>query len=111
MIFLEENADNAVLQSSPEVIDKLRSLHPEPANIYPNTLLQGPLPLVSPAHFNNITEQEILKAAQQTKGSGGPSLLDAKQWKRMLCSKHFKAENKSFELYQLLQDVDVSNPA
>ena len=35
-----------------------------------------------------------MKAAQQTKGSGGPSFLDAKQWKRMLCSGHFRAENK-----------------
>ena len=35
-----------------------------------------------------------MKAAQQTKGSGGLSFLDAKQWKRMLCSGHFRAENK-----------------
>ena len=44
--------------------------------------------------INSITEQEILKAAKQTKGSGGPSLLDAKQWKRLICSNHFKVENK-----------------
>ena len=94
MKYLDENAENAVLQSTPEVIEKLRTLHPQPGRIYPETLLQGPLPLVSTAHFNNITEEEIMKAAQQTKGSGGPSHLDAKQWKRMLCSNHFKAENK-----------------
>ena len=28
------------------------------------------------------------------KGSGGPSLLDAKQWRRILCSKHYKSEGK-----------------
>ena len=94
MKYLEDNTENAVLQSTPEVIEKLRALHPEQSEILPNTLYQGPLQMVSRAHFNNITEAEILKAAQQTKGSGGPSLLDAKQWKRMLCSGHFKAENK-----------------
>ena len=35
-----------------------------------------------------------MKAVNQTKGSGGPSLLDAKQWRRMLSSKQFKKEGK-----------------
>ena len=35
-----------------------------------------------------------MKAAKQVKGSGGPSLLDAKQWRRILCSKHYKSEGK-----------------
>ena len=94
MKILDENTENGVLRSTPEVIEKLRLLHPEQSEIQADTLYQGPLPVTSTAHFNSITEQEILKAAQQTKGSGGPSLLDAKQWKRMLCSGHFKAENK-----------------
>ena len=92
--FLDENANNAVLKPSPEVIKKLKTLHPEPSQILPGTLLQGPLNEVSPAHFNSITEQEIMKAAQQTKGSGGPSLMDGKQWKRILCSSHFRCEGK-----------------
>ena len=98
MKFLDENAENAVLQSTPQVIQKLRTLHPEQSDILPNTLYQGPLEKTSHAHFNNINEQEILKAAQQTKGSGGPSLLDAKQWKRMLCSGHFKVESKELRV-------------
>ena len=92
--FLDENAVNSVLQPSPEVVAKLRTLHPDAVDISPDTLIQGPLEISSPAHFNNITEQEILKAAQQTKGSGGPSMLDAKQWRRILGSGHFKPENK-----------------
>ena len=92
--FLDENAENAVLHPTPEVIEKLKSLHPEPMNIFPGTLFQGPLNEVSSAHFNSITEQEIEKAARQTKGSGGPSQMDAKQWKRILCSAHFKTEGK-----------------
>ena len=39
-------------------------------------------------------EEEIEKAARKTQGSGGPSQLDANQWKRMLCSGHFKNESK-----------------
>ena len=95
MKFLEENSENTVLQPTPEVIEKLKALHPEPSCILPETLIQGPLVEVSPAHFNTITEQEIMRAAKQTKGSGGPSLMDAKQWKRILCSSHFKAESKN----------------
>ena len=35
--FLDENAENAVLKPTPEVVEKLQSLHPEPADILPNT--------------------------------------------------------------------------
>ena len=62
--------------------------------ILPNTLIHGPLEEISSMTFNCINEQNILKAANQVKGSGGPSLLDAKQWRRILCSKHYKSEGK-----------------
>ena len=94
MKFLDENSANTVLKPTAEVINKLRSLHPDAAEIQPNSLYEGPLELVSSAHFNNITEQTILKAATHTQGSGGPSLFDAKQWKRMICSNQFKTEAK-----------------
>ena len=92
--FLDENAEDAVLQSSETVIKKLKLLHPPAAEIQPNTLLEGPVNQVSPTKFSTIDEQEIMKAANQIKGSGGPSLLDAKQWRRILCSKQFKGEGK-----------------
>ena len=80
--FLDENADNSVHKSTDEVIAKLRTLHPEPHEILPITLIGGPLEEpISPAHFNNITEEEIEKAAKKTKSAGGPSLCDASQWK------------------------------
>ena len=94
MKFLDENADNTVLHPTPQVVEKLKTLHPEPAEIFSETLIQGPLNRVSTAHFNNITEQEIMNAARQTKGSGGPSMMDGKQWRRLLCSSHFKAKAK-----------------
>ena len=42
-----------------------------------------------------ITEASILKAAMHTHGSGGPSQLDADQYRRILCSKRFKPEAKN----------------
>ena len=92
--FLDEQAENSVLSSTPEVIQKLQSLHPASEDILPNTLFQGPLNEINPAIFYSIDEDEILKAAKSTNGSGGPSLMDAKQWRRMLCSNHFKVEGK-----------------
>jgi len=76
------------------VINKLKLLHPPAAEIHPNTLIEGPVNKVSPSKFSTIDEQEIMKAANQIKGSGGPSQLDAKQWRRILCSKQFKVEGK-----------------
>ena len=92
--FLDENAENAVLQPTAEVIAKLRTLHPEQSEISPGTLLHGPLEEVSSGYFNNITEQNIQKLARQTKGAGGTSMMDSRQWKRLLCSSHFKTESK-----------------
>ena len=57
--------------------------------------MQGPLRSnVDSIHFAAIDDQMILKAAMQTKGSSGPSHVDSDQFRRMLCSSHFKAEGK-----------------
>ena len=87
--FLESNSSNSIHKPTEQVITKLLALHPEAAEIQPESLMQGPLQPISMAHFNCINEQSILKAAKYTHGSGGPSLLDAKQWKRILCSNQF----------------------
>ena len=91
---LDENAENAVLKPTPEVVAKLKSLHPEPSEILPNALYQGPTKEVPTAYFNEITEETVRKAASQTKGAGGPSQFDSKQWRRILCSNQFKTEGK-----------------
>ena len=92
--FLENQYENSVLSPTEDVVTKLQSLHPEPAEILPNTLLQGPLEEISPAYFYTIDEDQIFRAANATKGSGGPSQEDAQQWRRILCSSKFKAEGK-----------------
>jgi len=92
--FLDKNSENGVLEPTEEVITLLHEKHPEPAAIQPGTLFEGPLQPVSPAHFSDIDEQTVMKAALRTKGSAGPSHFDSDQFSRILCSKHFKQEGK-----------------
>ena len=92
--FLEEQAENGVLTPTDEIVRKLQALHPGANPVLPETLLQGPREEVLPAYFYSIDEAQIFKAASRTKGSGGPSLQDAQQWKRILCSNKFKGESK-----------------
>ena len=77
--FLDETVDNAVLTPNEEVINKLKQLHPPSSEINTRSvLIQGPIPeSICPSTFSEINEEQILKAAKQVKGSGGPSLLDA----------------------------------
>ena len=55
--YLDENAENAVLKPTPEVVKKLQSLHPSPSDILLEILYQRPLNQVSNAHFNCITKK------------------------------------------------------
>ena len=93
--FLNESSQNGVIPTSPEVIDLLKEKHPPAEPIQHGSLIQGPLyNKVDSIHFAVIDEQAILKAAMQTKGSCGPSHVDSDQYRRMLCSSHFKTEGK-----------------
>ena len=47
-----------------------------------------------PSAYFTITEEDIQKAVNRVNGSGGPSQMDAKQWRKIICSKHFKTEGK-----------------
>ena len=78
---LDEDIHNSVLEPNEKVISKLKSLHPEPAKVQLDALIQGPLMPVNHAHYNGIDEHLIFKAANATKGSGGPSQMDALQWR------------------------------
>ena len=77
-----------------EVLGELQDKHPNPAPIQDNSLLNGPINRISPHFFDEIDELVILKAARVTKGSGGPSKLDAEQFSHILTSTKFKRENK-----------------
>jgi len=95
--FLDESSQSGVLPPTEEVVDLLKEKHPPAEPIQPESLFEGPLPEgVDSIHFAAIDDQMILKAAMQTKGSCGPSHADSDQFRRVLCSKHFKAEGKEF---------------
>ena len=92
--FLSDKGDNEVLPSNDETVAKLIKMHPPPANIHDNTLLNGPIQNVPVHYFDPIDEQSIEKAAMLTKGAGGVSQIDADHFRRILCSRHFKKQGK-----------------
>ena len=92
--FLDSNSESGVLPPSEDVIDLLEEKHPPSSKIESDTLINGPLEQVNSIHFAGIDEQIVMKAALWTKGSAGPSHFDSDQFRRILCSKHFKVEGK-----------------
>ena len=78
-----------VADLTPETMQKLADLHPNAIPASESVLKTGELPYFDPIVFTNIDEQSIAKAATKTKGSAGPSGLDADGWRRILISKNF----------------------
>ena len=93
---LDSSSSTGLLPLTDEVMEELKKKHPEPAPVNPETLLHGPLHPVPNCFFDSIDEQSILKAAKDTKGAGGPSGMDANQYRRVICSKNFQKEGKCF---------------
>jgi hypothetical protein len=91
---LKDESDTGVHEVSIDVIKALREKHPPSAPIRDNTLLFGPIEYLSPNYFDELDENMILKAAQRTKGAGGPSHVDAEQFSHILTSTKYKKENK-----------------
>ena len=58
------------------------------------SLLYGPVDYIPPGVFDSMEEKMIFDAATTTKGSAGPSGMDAELYRRILRSKNFKAESK-----------------
>ena len=52
---------------------------------------------IPPGIFDLINEQRIFNSALKTKGSAGPSGMDAELYRRILCSKNFAAEGKTLK--------------
>ena len=75
---------------SPSVLDVLKSKHPaaQPASL--DALLSDvhDPPSVHPVIFDSIDASSIRSAALSTKGTGGPSGLDAHCWRRLCTSFH-----------------------
>ena len=92
---LDKENSSGLLNLSDEVLAKLKEKHPVPAEIVEECLLHGPVDLGPPGIFDLINEQRIFDSALKTKGSAGPSGMDAELYRRILCSKNFAAEGKT----------------
>ena len=69
--------------------------HPDASEPDPTLLIDGNPPFVDPVMFESITESTIAESALRTKGSSGPSGLDADGWRRILVSKNFGSPGQS----------------
>ena len=93
--FLTEDHDKGgILPLTETVLGDLKEKHPEAGKIHPNTLLRGPIKNTPARYFDSIDEQMIQQAAMQTRGAGGPSQLDAAQYRHILAGKSYKKEGK-----------------
>ena len=89
MKLLDKEGCTGVLPLSDETIKGLKSKHPEPGRVADGSLLRGPIDDLPASFVEGINEQLIMKTALRTKGSAGPSRLDADVFRRILCSKSF----------------------
>ena len=91
---LDSESSTGLLNLTPEVLEGLKEKHPGAADIADESLLYGPIDYIPPGVFDLIDEKMIFDAASKTKGSAGPSGMNAELYRRILCSKNFKAEGK-----------------
>ena len=59
-----------------------------------NVVLRGAIENVLPSYFDCIDEKMVAKAVRLTQGAGGPSHMDADQYRHMLFSNKYKKESK-----------------
>ena len=82
---IQNNEHGGVLPLTEDTLNKLKEKHPEGAEAKSEALL--PKRDVEKAHaviFSEITGEMVKKAAIETKGSAGPSGMDADTWRRLL---------------------------
>ena len=100
--FLDSEASNGILTISDDVLAELKAKHPDAEPASDECLLRGPINFLPKTFFDSIDEQTILKSALRTKGSAGPSGMDAELYRRILCSKSFANKGK-----QLREEIAI----
>ena len=94
---LDNTSSSGLLPLTEDVMTQLKEKHTEPAHIIGDQLLRGQIDKIPDCYFDCIDEQDVLKAAKDTKGAGGPSGLDADQYRRIICSKNSTRKERLFE--------------
>ena len=90
MRFLNDDISGGVLPLTDDVMLQLRERHPEAQRAKLKVLLRGPVQDIPDSLFFEVNGEMIRDAALKTKGSGGPSGVDANGFKRILACKSFK---------------------
>ncbi|CAH3197598.1 unnamed protein product [Porites evermanni] len=96
---LDKENSSGLLNLSDEVSAQLKEKHPVPAEIEEECLLHGPVDLVPPGIFDLINEQRIFDSALKTKGSAGPSGVDAELYRFKSKFTYYLRTIESFEEY------------
>ena len=87
---LSDDQGGGILPLSDDVMEQLKGKHPEPQGVQLGSLLFGPIEDVSDTLYHEINGDMVRDAALRTKGSGGPSCVDANGFRRILTCKSFK---------------------
>lgn len=86
---LSNTTSSGIAPINDETLKALQEKHPMGQPKLNELLLEGPVDKIDPILFEAIDEELIQRMASKTKGSSGPSKLDAQMWQRMLLSKSF----------------------
>ena len=105
--FLDKESSSGPMKCSDAVLEELKSKHPDGAAVQENSLLFGPVIDIPHFCFDSIDEKDIFNAASRTKGSSGPSGMDAECYRRILCSKSFGNSSKNLreEIAQFTRNI------
>ena len=88
--YLSEDDSGEVLPLTDDVVRQLGEKHPEAQRAKLGSLLFGPVEEIHDLVYQEINGELVREAALRTKGSGGPSGVDANGFKRILACKSFK---------------------
>jgi len=101
--YLSDDDCKGVLPLTDDVMMQLQEKHPKAQEAKLGSLLFGPIEDVPDSLYQQINGEMIREAALRTKGSGGPSGVDALGFKRILACKSFKKSSAS--LYDALANL------
>ena len=93
MRFLDKDGNHGVLSLTEEIMNQLRQKHPEAQEATLGALLFGPIEEIPDTIFRKINGEMVREAALRTKGSCGPSGIDAVGVRRVVTCKSFKTSS------------------
>ena len=90
--------DAGVYKVDDTILNELQQKHPQSVPLTSDTLLNGPVNRALPSYFDKIGETMVFKSVSMMKEAGGPSRLDAEQYRRLLTTNKYKKENKKLRV-------------